>query len=260
MARHKKKKLWWVGFNLNGGPRSHDFYEARVPGRVFNNKGRINFNAFVEGNEAKKLSWGGDIFTGTGGVFHRKSLGVGLKGKVRFSSKFSVDLSVGTEQHTNSAGWAATLAAGALPDTVIFSRRNLYTVENILNLKYNFNNRMGLSIRGRHYWSKVAPQQFYQLDIYGDLQTPTNPFTQNVKQNYNFLSVDMVYTWQFAQGSFVNIVWKDIAENFSRQFEKDYTKNLNNSIEGPQFNSLSLRVIYFLDYLSVKNKVRKTNP
>ena len=254
------KKLWWVGFNINGGPRNHDFYEARVPGRVFNNKGRINFNAFFEGNEAKKFSWGGDIFTGNGGLFHRKSLGVGLKGKVRFSSKFSVDLSVGTEQHKNSAGWAATLAGVTSPDTVIFSRRDLYTVENILNLKYNFNNRMGLTIRGRHYWSKVAPQQFYQLDVYGDLQTPANPFTQNVKQNYNFMSVDMVYTWQFAQGSFVNIVWKDIAENFNRQFEKGYTKNLNNSIEGPQFNSLSLRVIYFLDYLTVKNKAKKANP
>ena len=82
-------------------------------------------------------------------------------------------------------------------------------------------------------------------------------FIQFVKQNYNYLSVDMVYNWQFAQGSFFSIVWKDIGESFNRQFEKNYMKNLGNTIEGQQFNSLSLRVIYFLDYLTVRNKLKR---
>ena len=157
-ANAQTKKLWWVGFNINGGPSSHDFYEARVKGRVFNNRGRINFNAFWNSNEAKKLSWGGNFFTGTGGVFHRTSLSGGLNGKIRFSSKFSIDNAISVENHKNSAGWAETLGAGVLGDTVIFSRRDLYTVENILNLKYNFTNRMGLTVRARHYWSKVDPK------------------------------------------------------------------------------------------------------
>ncbi len=250
------KNLWWVGANINAGPASHDFYEARVPGRVFNNKGRINLYTFWNSNEAKQLSWGGNFFTGTGGVFNRTSLGYGLNGKIRFSSKFSIDNAISIENHKNSAGWAATISGGLQPDTVIFSKRALTTVENILNLKYNFNNRMGLTIRARHYWSKVNPEKFYELDKYGNLQTPTNPFTKNVNQNYNFMSVDMVYTWQFAPGSFVNIVWKNISESFNREFEKDYVSNLKYTVNGPQFNSLSFRVIYFLDYLTVKNKLK----
>ncbi|HNK27430.1 MAG TPA: DUF5916 domain-containing protein, partial [Ferruginibacter sp.] len=111
--------------------------------------------------------------------------------------------------------------------------------------------------RTRHYWSKVNPLQFYELDAYGDLQTPATPFTQNVRQNYNYLSVDMVYTWQFAQGSFFSIVWKDIGESFNREFESNYAKNFTRTIDGPQFNSLSLRVIYFLDYLTVRNKMNR---
>lgn len=250
------KNLWWVGANISMGAANHDFYEARVPGRVFNNKGRINLNTFWNSNEAKQLSWGGNFFTGTGGVFNRTSLGYGLNGKIRFSSKFSIDNAISIETHQNSAGWAATLSGGLQPDTVIFSRRALTTVENILNLKYNFNNRMGLTIRARHYWSKVDPVKFYELDKYGNLQTPTNPFTKNVKQNYNFISADMVYTWQFAQGSFVNIVWKNISESFNREFEKNYVSNLKYTVNGPQFNSLSLRVIYFLDYLTEKNRLK----
>ena len=79
-----------------------------------------------------------------------------------------------------------------------------------------------------------------------------------LKQNYNYLSVDMVYNWQFAQGSFLSIAWKDIGESFNREFEKNYVKNLDNTVSGPQFNSLSLRVIYFLDYLTVKKKLKRS--
>jgi hypothetical protein len=248
------KKLWWVGINVNGGPGANDFYEPRYYGRVFQNKGRINANLWWESNSAKKLSWGGSVYAGTGGVFHRKNLDLNLFGKIRFSSKFSVDGSTYISFSHNQSGWAARIG-----DTIYFSRRNVNSVENVLNVKYNFTNKMGLTLRARHYWSKVDPQQFYVLDTYGKLQTPTNPFTGNVRQNYNYLSVDMVYNWQFAQGSFFSIVWKDIGESFNREFEKNYTKNLGNTISGNQFNSLSVRVIYFLDYLTVKRKLKKHN-
>ncbi len=250
------KKLWWIGMNVNGGPGGNDFYEPRYYGRVFQNKGRIGINAWWESNSSKKLSWGGRLYAGTGGVFNRKNLNYNLYGKIRFSSKFSVDGSVDINSSKNQSGWAANI--GTNQDTIIFSRRDVISVENVLNIKYNFTNRMGLTLRTRHYWSKVTPLQFYQLDMYGKLQAPTNPFTQNVKQNYNYLSVDMVYNWQFAQGSFFSIVWKDIGESFNRQFEKNYVKNLGNTIEGNQFNSLSVRVIYFLDYLTLKNKRKKS--
>ena len=246
------KKLWWFGVNINGGPHGNDFYEPRSFGRVFQNKGRINTNLWWESNSAKKLSWGGSVYAGTGGVFHRKNLDLSFFGKIRFSSKFSVDGSVYASSSKNQSGWA-----GRIGDTIFFSRRNVNSVENVINIKYNFTNKMGLTLRTRHYWSKVNPQQFYELDTYGKLQTPTNPFTNNVRQNYNYLSVDMVYNWQFAQGSFFSVVWKDIGESFNREFEKNYTKNLENTISGDQFNSLSVRVIYFLDYLTVKRKMKK---
>ncbi|HMO61903.1 MAG TPA: DUF5916 domain-containing protein [Ferruginibacter sp.] len=246
------KNLWWVGFNVNGGPGRNDFYEPRTYGRVFRDKGRININGWWESNFAKKISWGGSFSFGKGSVFNRRILNAGLFGKIRFSSKFSVDHQVNIEDVDNQAGYAARV-----DDVVYFSRRHVNVTENVLTLKYNFTNRMGLNIRTRHYWSKVDPQQFYELDSYGDLKTPTTAFTRNVRQNYNFFSMDMVYTWQFAQGSFINIVWKDIAEDFNREFEKNYFSNFSRIINGPQFSSFSLRVIYFLDYLTVKNKIRQ---
>ena len=253
------KKLWWVGANINWGYSINDFYEARVTGRVFQNKGRIGGGMWWNSNQAKKLSWGAEVFGGTGGVFNRKSFTPTLFGKIRFSSKFSIDNSLSMEFHKNSQGFAAVKysGTGTINDTVIFSRRDLRTVENILSMKYSFTNRMGITLRARHYWSKVAPQQFYELNKYGNLVAPAVPFTQNVNQNYNFLSTDLVYTWQFAQGSFINIVWKDISESFNRDFENNYFSNFDKTIKGPQANSFSIRVIYFLDYLTAKSKIGK---
>jgi Domain of unknown function (DUF5916) len=113
---------------------------------------------------------------------------------------------------------------------------------------------MGLTLRTRHYWSKVKPVEFYVLDATGDLIKPGFEYNENRNQNYNYFTVDMVYTWQIAQGSFFNIVWKDIGEDFTRAFERNYFKNAGNTLSGQQFNSLSLRLIYFLDYLTIKNR------
>ncbi len=253
------KKLWSVGALINWGSDYNDFYEPRDYGRVFHNKGNIGMNVWWNSNQAKKLSWGGSLFTGKGGVTTRTSFNYNLFGKIRFSSKFSIDHSINVNNSWNQPGWAYTgvTGLGALTDTVIFSRRDVISTENILNFKYNFTNRMGLTLRVRHYWSKVDPKQFYQLNSSGNLVAPDVPFTQNVNQNYNYFSVDMLYTWQFAQGSFINIAWKDLAETFGDQFEKNYVKNLGTTTSGPQTNSFSIRVIYFLDYLTAKNKLKK---
>jgi len=256
-ANGQLKNLWYIGGNINGGLKRNDFYEPRTTGRVFRDKGKRFFNLWWESNYAKKISWGGNVSFGKGSIFNRTLFGYTLFGKIRFSSKFSIDQQLNVERTKDQAGYAATEGS-----TIYFARRDVVFVENIFSAKYNFTNRMGLSLRARHYWSKVDPKQIYELDHNGDLQTPATPFTGNVNQNYNFLSVDMVYTWQFAQGSFVNIVWKSIGENYYDHFEKNYYHNFEKTVEGngynnlTQFNSLSLKVIYFIDYLTVKNKFR----
>lgn len=255
------KKLWWVGANVNWRFNSNDYYEPRAYGRVWRNKGRLNAGFWWESNSAKKLSWGGEFFTGTGGYFGRRFVNPFLYGKIRFSSKFSVDHTLSINIANDDAGWAAILPdaarRGALYDTVIFSRRQLRTTENRLSAKYSFTNKMWVTLRARHYFSKVKPMEFYELGTDGYLKTPTTAFTRNVNQNYNYFTVDMVYTWQFAQGSFIYFVWKDISESFTRNFENNYFKNLGNSLENPQSNSLSIRVIYFLDYLTAKKQLAR---
>ncbi|HJS54542.1 MAG TPA: DUF5916 domain-containing protein, partial [Chitinophagaceae bacterium] len=83
---------------------------------------------------------------------------------------------------------------------------------------------------------------------------PNSSYTTNKDQNANFFNVDMVYTWQFAPGSFINVVWKNAVYDYTNVVEKSYFKNLGNTMEADQNNNISLKVIYFLDYLQLKKK------
>jgi hypothetical protein len=143
------------------------------------------------------------------------------------------------------------------PAEIIFGRRKVNTFENILGAKYNFNNMMGITLRIRHYYSSVYNKEFFTLQQDGFLK-PNSSFNQNVDQNANFFNVDMVYTWQFAPGSFINVVWKNAVFDYTNKVEESYIKNLGNTIEADQNNNISLKVIYFLDYLQLKKKKTKS--
>ena len=112
---------------------------------------------------------------------------------------------------------------------------------------------MGINTRIRHYWSKVDYKEFFTLLLNGELEKNTT-FNENVNQNVNFFNVDMTYTWQFAPGSFINIVWKNSVVDFKDQIEKNYIKNFNNTMEADQNNNISFKIIYFFDALQLKKK------
>jgi hypothetical protein len=115
---------------------------------------------------------------------------------------------------------------------------------------------MGINLRIRHYYSSVDNKEFYTLQHDGLLIS--NPsFNKNVDQNANYFNVDMVYTWQFAPGSFLNVVWKNAVQDYSNVVEESYFKNFGNTMEADQNNNISLKVIYFLDYLQLKKKKTK---
>jgi len=130
--------------------------------------------------------------------------------------------------------------------------RKVNTIDNVLSLKYNFTNKMGLTFRARHYASTVNNREFFSLNTDGTLSEKKG-ITDNLNRNVNYFNIDMVYTWQFAPGSFMNVVWKNATFYSTNQLEENYFGNLGNTLQADQNNNLSLKVIYFLDYLQLKN-------
>jgi hypothetical protein len=251
------KNLWWAGFFLGYEPPGRNYYEPRVEGRFF--KGwRSSFGGiFVETNYAKKYQVSAELFYVDRSFFNSKKYSLSLNQKYRFNDKLSVGIEVSIEPQTNNVGFADIAGSD-----IIFGVRDISTIENNLGIKYNFNKKMGFRADIRHSWSKVdykdQQKNFYLLLPDGILQHTTS-YTGNVNQNYNDFYINTVYTWEFAPGSFINLVWKNTnpVGNFNQVTKEGYFKNLDNTLGQSHNNNVSFKIIYLLDYLQLKSDLKK---
>lgn len=145
-------------------------------------------------------------------------------------------------------------------EDIIFSRRNQLIFDNTLSANYIFTNNMSLTLRARHYWTRVEYQGFNLLDTNGSLQ---DTYYKGIdiegsslhNTSFNIFNIDMVYRWRFAPGSDLFFVWKNSISKDSDNINKSYLFNLSNLLEAPQLNSFSLKVVYYLDYLDIKGQI-----
>ncbi|NCU03215.1 MAG: carbohydrate binding family 9 domain-containing protein [Chitinophagaceae bacterium] len=251
-AELQTKKLWWIGSFLGYTSKQNDFYEPRKGGVFFTRNQSFAMGGWVNSNEAKKYSFWSELFARRHFNFYDQfGVDANIGQTFRFNSKFSVSHRLSYLPRFNNMGFAAVSN-----NESIFARRKVNTVENILNVKYSFTNMMWITYRMRHYASSVDIKEYFTLQQNGKLLA-NNSFTGNANQNVNFFNIDMVYTWQFAPGSFLNVVWKNSIYTFDRAIQRDYFKNFGNTIDADANNNLSLKVIYFLDYLDMKKWGKK---
>ena len=120
---------------------------------------------------------------------------------------------------------------------------------------------MGITFSGRHYWSKVTYDNFYDLQSNGSLLR--SDYEQFHDLTFDAFTIDAVYRWRFAPGSDISIVWKRNISGVHQNKITDYSRYTY--FEGvreldrlPQNNSLSLRVTYFLDYaMNIQSKFQR---
>jgi len=256
-ANMQLKNLWFIGVYAGFVPDGYDFYEPRTQGYAFKSPSRVQFNGWFETNNAKKYSVSFNYFVGIRNLFNSPNHQFNIYHRYRFSDKFSLSHSLFFNPAINDAGFYSKYYENNVLRDIIFSRRDLKTIENVFSAKYNFNNRSGITFRARHYWSKVENKQLYDLNQDGTL-TPTKHTNISMEhQNFNIFNIDAVYTLQFAPGSFLNIVWKDESFLDDGDISRTYFKNFDRTIVAPQNNNLSIKIIYYLDYLDFKKWKKK---
>lgn len=112
-----------------------------------------------------------------------------------------------------------------------------------------------LSLRLRHYWSRADYlDEYYTLDRNSGSLIPDPSYTENHDYNYNAFNIDMVYTWRFAPGSELSVVWKNSIYNGSDQIFYDFMDNMKDMFSSNKTNSISLKVLYYLDYQYLKKR------
>jgi hypothetical protein len=259
-ANAQLKNLWFVGGFIGYMPEGNNFYEPHQTGRSFKSTERVQYSAWFQTNAAKKYYVEFNYFGAAKKLFNGLNHEINLSHRYRFDDKFSITHDLYLNPSYNDAGYYfPTDASGnqiAVED-ILFTRRNRMTVENVLRFKYNFNYRSGITFRARHYWSQVEQKELFDLQADGSLLPTRHTTVPMQDKSTNFFNIDAVYTLQFAPGSFLNIVWKD--ESFLDEgiMKPTYFGNFSHTMEAPQNNTLSIKLIYYLDYLDFKKWKKK---
>jgi hypothetical protein len=246
------KSLHWFGFFNNYQFKQNDFYEPRTEGYYFKRGASYGAGIWMESNSAKKYSFYTEIFNRRFFNFYKLNLyELSLNQNYRFNTKFSIGLGTSWAPYPSALGYA-----GKEGSKIIFAERKVNTFDNNLNFKYNFSKNMWATLRTRHYSSTVQNKKYHTLMKNGNLSPLNTPPSNTFNRNVNFFNVDMVYTWQFAPGSFMNLVWKNAIANDALDPAFTYTENLKETLSTSANNNLSIKVIYFLDYLDLKNRFK----
>ena len=139
------------------------------------------------------------------------------------------------------------------PETgLVFGQRDVFMITNVLEGSYILNNKIDFSTKIRHYWSGVKYNQFSELETNGYLYN--SDYSGGHDENFNIWTIDMALNWWFAPGSQMSIVWKNSMEDYNNILTIDWFDNINNTFNTIPQNSLSFKIVYYLDYLYFRKK------
>ena len=248
-------RLWTF---VNPGS-SYDYFETRTPNRYYLRSKGISLNAGYETNFNKPVVLAAQLGYVKRQEEGRRVYSYTIGPKIRLSPKMNVLLSNSYFIAKNDEGAALDYNFDIISDNddPIFGRRDWQTIENSIGFNYIFNNKMGLTTNVRHYWSKVKYHSYHALEDNGTLGTTTylgedgsgNSFHNN---SFNAFTVDLVYKWVFAPGSELSLVWKNSIFNFNDKVDLTYIQNTRELFNVDATNSLSLKVLFYLDYGMLK--------
>jgi hypothetical protein len=247
-----------VWFDLNP-IEGHDFFEPRVEGWQFNLPTSWNIGGWFSSDRRNKLSFEMSGWYDQTSIDNWTALGVEMGPQYRINDQLQIRLAYEYKKFDNDRGFSTLFTPDGGEEQIIFGRRDRIDQEAVINMDYIFTNRMGLTFRMRHIWSTVAYREFFQLNEDGDLDASDyqgfyDDGTSEHDANFNAFNIDMVYKWVFAPGSELSVVWKNSIIEDSSQIPETLSSNLRRTFELPQNNSVSIKLLYFIDFLTLKNR------
>ncbi|MEO8253213.1 MAG: DUF5916 domain-containing protein [Flavobacterium sp.] len=242
-------KNHYFEFGIIASPyKNYDFYEPRRSGKYVYIPSRIESYIDVESNQNHNLT----LAISLNGIKYnekdRSTYSVSAGPKYRFNDKLSLAYSIKYTQKDNDLGWVARN-----DDAIIFARRNIEIFQNDFTGKYSLNNKMTINLTARYYWSYSSNKNFYTLENNGDV-TPNNTFNLNKNRNFNSWNLDFSYSWWFAPGSQLSVLYRNYAQDETNLVEKNLNRNLNTIFNSNMTSILSISLRYFIDFNVVKNK------
>jgi hypothetical protein len=231
---------------------TYDYYEPRTAGRYYIKPKATWADLGFSSDYRKLFALDGELSAYYSRRDESKGYSVELSPIFRLNNHFTFRLSLEYEKNLNDYGYADTQ-----DNAIIFGNRELNTFENSLSGKYLFKNNLSLSLTARHYYKQGIYSSYYELLDNGYLQ-PEPGYAENHDFIFNSFNVDMIFEWIFAPGSSLNFVWKNEIISDQVNVSGDYFHDFNDTFLEPQLNSISIKVLYYIDYQHLtSNKKQK---
>jgi len=192
----------------------------------------------------------------------RELYDITLSPRYRFSDKILFIYSFNVFKYTNDNGYVTSIDTdlnSATPNDVIFGYRNVVSYSNTLSARYSLNSNMNFTILARHYWSYSQNKKYLLLQPNGRLVDYTSPVS-NQDQDFSTWNLDLNYSWWFAPGSELSILYRNNSNYFNEIIKKDFNNSVKNLWNDRALNHVfSVSIKYYIDYNSLKNsKISKT--
>ena len=252
------KKNLSLGMGLNVNPlETYDYYESRTADRYLITPAKINMSLYISTDYNKSFAVDFNpsyqIYDEEG----RNSYGFAFGPRYRFNDKISINYNFNFYRDNNDKGFIDRLKDDldpATPANIIYANRNVITYANSFSGKYSLNSKMSFNLSLRHYWSYAENKNILSLQQNGRLADYTG-YTVNKNSSFYSWNTDLSYSWWFAPGSQISVLYRNNAGAFERDINKDFRNNVTNLLNNDALSHVfSISVRYFIDYNQVKNK------
>lgn len=243
------RKRFTFGGNLNYGSEEKDFFEPRqgtTSGVFFIQPERLNVNSWISTNSQKKLALNANVYYTAFNNNPKSGHGFGITPRYRFSNQISLTYSLNYNKTFDDQGFVDQTA-----NNIIFGFRDRKSYTNSVSGKYSFNTNSSLSLSFRHFWEAVNYNAYGNLNANGGLDPNTTYVGSNV--NFNSWNLDLNYFWQFAPGSQLIAFYRNSIFDASNNANVGFFENLENLFNQSQRHTVSIRLVYFIDYNKLKN-------
>ena len=249
------KNFWDISFELGYWADQHDYFVLGNPATYqrFVKRPAYSYPELQGSSDSRKRLFFryelllADFYSKENKDYHIAEGGL----RYRFSNKFTADISYRHEGETDYI-----ISAGReLNGEPIVAFVDFTDVTTILSGIYNFTSRINLTMRARHYLSRVDFKRFANVDEEGNTVPRTGATTY---ENVNIFNLDAFLTWDFRLGSRLVLGYKNwlgeeevVALNGGKN---TYIRNLGKTFDLRHGNEFTIRFIYFLDYNQLRSK------
>ncbi|MCK0115274.1 MULTISPECIES: DUF5916 domain-containing protein [Gelidibacter] len=245
------KKFAFGGF-LDYNSKYRDFFETRTKNRYMLYPENFIGDLWIATDNRKSFIFDARFLMSQfiGSDFSKASLT--MTPTYRVSEQISFQYNVRIEKENNRDSYV-----DHIDDDIIFGSRDRISLENSFQALYNLTTENAISLSFRNFWTvaEFEPGKYARLESAGGL-TPANfeiTDANNPNARFNIWNLDLRYSWRFAPGSELAVLYRNAVSILDQQQNSSFLDSANFLFAQPIKHSISIRLMYYLDYNTIRN-------